>query len=205
MSWLFQNIPLLIFAFIVFSIVRAIKRAKAASTEHEATHSESDEQRRVREIQERIRKIAAERGGTSAPTQRPVLRAEPPPMPRAERPPLVPQLDPFGGPIKRRLLDELQRRLQVPAAPPPLVQPTAGAKAEHRRELAAERQVVVDAEAVVVRRAARDVAEKEENARSEGALLASAHTRLLADLQDPQSLRRAFVLREVLGPPVGLR
>jgi len=27
----------------------------------------------------------------------------------------------------------------------------------------------------------------------------------IADLRDPQGLRRAFVLREVLGPPVGLR
>jgi hypothetical protein len=28
---------------------------------------------------------------------------------------------------------------------------------------------------------------------------------LMDDLRDPQALRRAFVLREVLGPPVALR
>ena len=40
---------------------------------------------------------------------------------------------------------------------------------------------------------------------SEAGLRTAARARLLADLADPQSVRRAFVLREVLGPPVGLR
>jgi hypothetical protein len=34
---------------------------------------------------------------------------------------------------------------------------------------------------------------------------AAARDRILGDLRDPEALRRAFVLREVLGPPVALR
>ena len=68
MSWLLQNIPLLAFAFIVFSVVRAIKRAREQSAEHEAGETESDEQRRVREIQQRLRRVAAERRGRVAPS-----------------------------------------------------------------------------------------------------------------------------------------
>jgi hypothetical protein len=33
----------------------------------------------------------------------------------------------------------------------------------------------------------------------------AARGRVVGDLQDPASLRRAIVLREVLGTPVGLR
>ena len=40
---------------------------------------------------------------------------------------------------------------------------------------------------------------------SEPALRAVAQHELMGDLSDPRSLRRAFVLREVLGPPIGLR
>ena len=40
---------------------------------------------------------------------------------------------------------------------------------------------------------------------SERGLLTGSRGDLLADLRDPASLRRAFVLREVLGTPVGLR
>ena len=40
---------------------------------------------------------------------------------------------------------------------------------------------------------------------SEGGLLSASRGHLLDDLRDGRSLRRAFVLREVLGPPVGLR
>jgi len=35
--------------------------------------------------------------------------------------------------------------------------------------------------------------------------LQKARTVVLDDLRSPQALRRAFVLREVLGPPVALR
>jgi hypothetical protein len=35
--------------------------------------------------------------------------------------------------------------------------------------------------------------------------VARSRDELLADLRDPEGLRRAILLREVLGPPVGLR
>ena len=64
----------------VQAAVRAIKRARQASDEHAATKDETAEQRRVREIQERIRRIAAERRG-----DRPLVVPPPIPLP-VERP-----------------------------------------------------------------------------------------------------------------------
>jgi hypothetical protein len=57
----------------------------------------------------------------------------------------------------------------------------------------------------VQRRAEHRAADRAAEAESEPALRVAARDHVLADLADPQSLRRAFVLREVLGPPVGLR
>src|SRR5438046_3021309 len=98
MNWILRNIPLLVFLFIVFSIMRAVKRAQKLSTDHKAGSTETDEQRRVRQIQERIRRIATERRGGNAPVS-PPLRREPEPAPRTSvrLPPPVPTLDPFGG------------------------------------------------------------------------------------------------------------
>jgi hypothetical protein len=55
------------------------------------------------------------------------------------------------------------------------------------------------------RRAAQVSAGVKTEAASRTGLLTEARAGLLADLRDPTELRRAFVLREVLGPPVGLR
>jgi hypothetical protein len=47
--------------------------------------------------------------------------------------------------------------------------------------------------------------EKTAETNSSAGVRTAARDRTLGDLRDPQALRRAFVLREVLGPPVGLR
>ena len=58
---------------------------------------------------------------------------------------------------------------------------------------------------IVQHRASQVAAESKREAESQRGLLSASRVRVLQDLRDPQSLRRAFVLREVLGPPVGLR
>ena len=195
MSWLLQNIPLLAFAFIVFSVVRAIKRAREQSAEHEAGETESDEQRRVREIQQRIRRIAAERRGRVAPS--PVESDEPPVV---AIPPLTEPLDPF-----RRVLAELERRAQPAPVATPLALEVNTAELARQERLAEEMQSLEEAQMLARRRAAQLAAATQENAASEAGQLTSGRRRLLQDLSDPESLRRAFVLREVLGPPVALR
>ena len=61
------------------------------------------------------------------------------------------------------------------------------------------------ARATEQRRAAQVTAAIRTESQSERGLLTGSRGDLLADLRDPTSLRRAFVLREVLGTPVGLR
>lgn len=203
MRSLLQNIPLVVIVFIVVSIVRAIKRAREQSAEHEATHDETDEQRRVREIQERIRRIAAERRGGSAPVTPPPLvqPAEAERRGMLQRP--VPPLEPFGGPLKRTF-EKFDRRPQPP--PIPAFHPTSpAAELERQQRLADELRELQEAKEVATRRAAHAVAAEQARAQSAAGLRTAARARLLQDLRDPHALRRAFVLREVLGTPVGLR
>lgn len=208
-DWILRHLGVLIFVVIFVSqIVRGALRARAQKAEHEAQHDETAEQRRVREIQERIRRQVSERR-----SGRPVPEAPPPVMPRrAEAPvprPHTTQLpEPFGGPLGR-MLEDLQRRTQQPppAPPPPraIPAPSHVAELERQQQLADQLANLRDERATIARRAGHVAADKAEIARSEPALRTVARGQLLQDLSDPQSLRRAFVLREVLGPPVALR
>lgn len=197
MEWIFDNLPIAFILFVVYSIVNAVKRAREKQTEHEASQDETEEQRRVREIQERIRRIAAERKGGRVPADQPVPR-------RVESAP--PPLDPFGGPLKR-MLDEIERRAQpaVPPPPPPLPVRIDRGEIERQEQLAEQLRAAEEAKALAQRRAAHlaDAARAQSNPLAEQRR--AVRGRLLDDLHDQESLRRAFVLREVLGPPVGLR
>lgn len=196
MHWLFEYLPLLFFVFVVYSIVSAVKRAREQQQRHEASGDETDEQRRVREIQERIRRIAAERRGGRVP-------ADMPPPRRVESAP--PSLDPFGGPLKR-MLDEFEGRIQPPApVPEPPALRASRAEVERQEEIAEQLRAAQEARALAERRAAHLRDAQLAQANPEALRRAAVRTRLLEDLREPQSLRRAVILREVLGPPVGLR
>ena len=62
-----------------------------------------------------------------------------------------------------------------------------------------------DARTLELRRAAQIVVRQNEETESAAGVRTLARGELLADLRDAQGLRRAFVLREVLGAPVALR
>jgi cell division septation protein DedD len=190
-EWIFKNLGVVIFAVIVISqLVRGAARARKATQEPAAAPEDYDEQRRTREVQERVRRQIAERRG---------MPAAPPPMPRAETTQL-PEL--FGGPLGR-MLEELQKRAEpAPVQPPPLVSArTDNAELERQAKLAAEIRALEDAK----RRTAVRAVENTLVAQTEPVLRADARGQLLGDLAQAHSLRRAIVLREVLGPPVALR
>jgi hypothetical protein len=191
MRWILSNLPLLAFLFIVFSMVRAVRRAQRLSEEHQADGGETDEQRRVREIQERIRRIAAERRGQSMP-------AQPPPLtPRAEARPSMRE-------TMRRVLTELER--PIDRRIPILTEQDAKVAEVQRQEQLAEQLRALDEARRTAERRASGIAEaKQVEAQSDTAVRTEMRGALVADLKDPQSLRRAFLLREVLGTPVGLR
>jgi len=194
--------PLLIVLFVVVRIISAVMSASKNRAQSETPADETEEQKRMREIQERIRKkIAERRSGGAAP-----LAPPPVPPPRAEatpalRPVRVPPLDPFGGPSRREFIPFERSQ---PTPPPVPAEPSDAAIMERQRRLAEEMRNLEAARATSLRRAAQLTADR----KSEDAVLAApgiARASWRAELVNPASLRRAMVLREVLGPPVGLR
>ena len=186
--------PLLVFFFVLFQIIRAIVRAAQLSAKNKGT-SETEEQRRMRDIQERIRRKIAERRGGAAPGPVTEEAAAPATLLRPTR---VPPLEPFGGP-SRRMVIETMRRVMEPEEPAP----EDAEMIERQRKLADQIRALDEARVAVTRRAAQVVEQRDNAAASSGAV--TPHAVWLGDLRDAKTLRRAFVLREVLGAPVGLR
>ena len=76
---------------------------------------------------------------------------------------------------------------------------------ERQQQLAEQMRMLEEKRTLVQRRAVEIAAGQKRDAESETGVRASARGELLADLRETSSLRRAFVLREVLGAPVALR
>lgn len=216
MEWILDKLPILIFVVVfIAQIVRGIMRSRDVKPEPPPRGDSLDEMRRAQEIQAEIRrKIAERRGGQlrePAPStgEGPVAPAQPePPVVVRRDPTAIP--DPFGGPLKR-MFEELERRAQpppparaqVPVAPPVLA--NRNAELVRQEDLAEQVRVLDESRMLVQRRARQAAAAKELEAGSQSALRTAARGRLMTDLHDRESLKRAFVLREVLGTPAGLR
>lgn len=209
-------IPLLALIFFIISAIRAARQARQAK-QRPAEPEDYDEERRAREIRERLRRVAAERRGEAVPPD--LGQEEAPPARSAResaeetsepprRTPPAPTLDPFGGPM-RRILEEWERRLTPPSPVPPVVvaqEPETPPRAEPPVRLmpplspaATTPPPVTTTFPVRTTAQAFSLTDPTKTAR------ATARRALLEDLQDPMSLRRALVLREVLGPPVSMR
>ena len=194
--------PILILLFVLVRIISAVMTASKKGADNEAQLDETEEQKRMREIRESIRRKIAERRGGTAPVAPPqMLAAErdaesPPPL----RPTQTPQLDPFGGPMQRGFIPTERKVAPVAAAP----EPTETAILERQQRLAEEMRALEAARLASLRRAAQVTADKQ-TADDVLGVPAAARASWRAELRSPANLRRAFVLREVLGPPVGLR
>jgi hypothetical protein len=93
----------------------------------------------------------------------------------------------------------------APARADPAVQAAANAVLVRQQHLADQMRALETARTTVQRRAVQVSADVKTASLTRTALLTEDRAVLLEDLRDPASLRRAFVLREVLGTPVGLR
>lgn len=138
---------------------------------------------RTRRIREDIqRKIAQRAGGRTAP---------PPPVAPPELaglPPLLQELL-VGRPapvVDTRAEDEIRRRAEILEQ-----QATMAEKLKQAEEMKVQ--------------ALRRQRFEAETADKKAAAVGARNVALTHDLRDPAALRRAFVLREVLGPPVALR
>jgi hypothetical protein len=210
LKWIFQNLEIVaVIVLFVFQALRALAKQRKPTETRERRPPDYDEERRVREVQEQVRRQIAARRGEQAPTATPpMLSPEPEMHAPAPRPETTQMPEPFGGPLGR-MLEELQRKAQQFAPPPPpppyVAARNAAGELERQQQIADELKAVEEARLVAKRRAAHLALDQESVAQSEPALRTAAHDRLLLELRNPQSLRRAIVLREVLGAPVGLR
>jgi hypothetical protein len=105
------------------------------------------------------------------------------------------------------MVAELERRLQPEVPAPAVAQERSQRAAEVARQeqLAVQLRELQESRMLTERRATQATAAQKKENESEAGMLTTSRGALLTELSDPQSLRRAFVLREVLGAPVGLR
>ncbi len=216
LDWLLERIGLVIFVVIfVVQILRGLFQARRAAPPPASSKPDAlEEERRVQDIQAEIRRRIAERRGGGAPASAPEAPAAPVAREAAPAPaPEAPTADPFE-PLRRMMRDledqarDVERKVSgeqpAPVAPPPpLVPAAASLRSEEleRQRVLAEQLAALQAERVAARRRAEEVSA----AVAERAVAARAPARLMEDLRDPAALRRAVLLREVLGTPVGLR
>jgi hypothetical protein len=210
LKWILQNLEIVaVIVLFIAQMVRAMLKSRKTGEPRESVPQDYDEERRIREVQEQVRRqIAARRGEQPSTATPPVLTPqmdEPPPVPRTETTQMP---EPFGGPLGR-MLEELQRKAQQQSRPEPppqvVVARTSTAELERQQRIAEELRIAEEHKLIARRRAAHLAADQEAAAQSEPALRVAAHDRLLSELRDVHSIRRAIVLREVLGTPVGLR
>lgn len=184
MSDLLKFLPLVFFILVAVSIARNVLRlARKLNTQEPLRPADFDPVlvERTRRIQEEIRRKIAERRGLLLPT--------PAPEPMGE-PPLV-------------MVEDDPAEATNPAEPAHAA--THAAILERQQQLADQMRTLEQARETVQRRATQVTAAVNTEARSEKGMLAASRLELMADLTAPASLRRAIVLREVLGPPLALR
>ena len=213
MNWISEHLQLILAVAGALAYWLSQRREAEAKREAEKNpppaslaEADADDPFRAEKVREEIRrKIAERRGG--APLPEPV-RAEPPlveekrfPLPPLARP-LAPT-DTFGGP-SRPLVRRTETVRPVEPAPAPMATTIApetyAASLERQEQLATKMRELAEQRTLVARRAAAVAVTDAAVAQS-----ALAGNELRHDLRDPRSLRRAMVLREILGAPVALR
>jgi hypothetical protein len=200
LQWVLDNLfTVLIIAGVLAQMIQAVKGRKGGDDDAGPTVEPPQEQEfgdpelaeRTRRIREDIRRKIADRQAGRIPANEPEPELASEPTAYDEPPPVV-------------------REVAVERAepPPPVVVASSRLDAQRQAEILEQQAALLDkmrqleeTKAAAQRRAAFEA--------STVSPIAAARTQargaLLGDLRDPVALRRAFVLREVLGPPVGLR
>jgi len=180
MDWILNHLQVVVFIAIVIVGMLKGKRpaAKAPSMRDPARTEDAGEVERTRRVQEEIRrKIAARRAGT------PAAASVPPVQPPAPLPPLVEE--------DREAREDLE----------------AGAAQVMREDQELARQRALADQVTQLKTAVRAVERQAGmvDSLSLAPVVNPLRVAILADLRTPSSTRRALLLREILGEPVGLR
>ncbi len=178
MDWVNQNSDVIfLIAAVVVVLLRSLRRRKGPAADEDPEQAE-----RTRRIQEEIRRRILERRGVAPPS---APRDEDPMV--EEPPPLIAELRPQYS-------------------PPPSAEPEADATpgTDDDRELARQQRMLREWQDL-----AAAATEKPAAAVPISELISGKSktppTGLLTDLRSRAGLRKAIVLREVLGPPVSMR
>lgn len=206
MNWFIEHLQIIIAAAAAIAYFinrsRGTPDAENGTTSSGSPHEAQAQAERTRQIQEEIRKkIAARRAGAGETVQPPTATRER--VPPLVRPTQIPPLDPFGGPM-RRIIKEIEAAAQKSFEPQP--DPEAAARAatlERQKTLAAEMRAL-EAQRLEEQRRVRAIALATKR-RPITSLAGATASDVRSGLRDPRELRRAIVLREILGAPVGLR
>ena len=212
MKWITENIQVIlaVAGAIAFWLNSQREAAEKAAQEREAalrrasqpaalaeTDVAADDELRNEQVRDKVRRMIAERRSEAVPPEWSAPPAMPEPeeersfrSPPIEEPPELALPPPLSPPVwsqKAETADSLAKETLEASLVRQEQLAVELQSLNEQRVLAARRAAVVaEGEAVVAR---RDLVSNE----------------LRHDLRDPRSLRRAMVLREVLGPPVALR
>lgn len=192
-QWMLDNLfAVFIIAGVLAQLLQAIRKKNRGEDEGPAEGSrefgDPELAERTRRIREDIQRRIAER-----------QRGRHPSAP----PPLEPAEDVFDEP------PPLFREVVVEAPPPPVPAAASSRYDAHRSAEILEQQAALadrlrqanEMKAAALRRAAFE----EKTISPQTRLRQQRRGALIEDLRSPDALRRAVLLREVLGPPVGLR
>lgn len=194
MDWVFDHLQILIAAGAGLAYwLNQRKRAQEEESEDAEqpladARNVSDDEARARKIREEIRRKIAER--QRGPSNIPGPAAEPPPLFRrfVEEPPVVVE-DPFNR-------DKWREAPEEPRGPSAEEQAVL-----KRQKLLQERMKQLEQTRVEAKRRAENIVPK----RAQRTTSSVGSRSLREDLHHTGSIRRAIILREVLGPPVGLK
>jgi hypothetical protein len=205
MDWVLNHIFVLFI--IAGAVASMVQKAKKAGAQQRPTPSQSPgaldpgAAERTRRVQEEIRRKIAERAGR--------LPAGPPPLPQSQA------VGTSSAPPSRNIFQELARQMAEAKRNAEMQQRAqAAAAAQAQTRVEDERKSRELAEARSLAEAQRTLPRQQQTVATSVAYsggtgqkttAVSARDRLLANLREPDSLRRAWVLREILGEPVGLR
>lgn len=185
MDWIFDNLQtLLVIAIVIVAILKKLKGQGDAESDT-SSDSDPDDAARTRRLQEEIRRKIMERRGLApgAPAPAPAPAESPLPFPPAP------------------VFDEVRPVV----VEPPREQTARGAWASDDSGILERQQQLLEQ------------LKQYQAAKRETPVAATRATRAVttpaaerpnlwrAELHQPASLRRAIVLREILGPPVGMR
>jgi hypothetical protein len=183
MDWLLNH-PQVLFVIVIaiVAIVQKLKQARSQDAAGSAPTASQEDAERTRRIQEEIRRRIRERRGLApAAPPAPVTAGDEPDFPAP--PPMIEEVRP------------------VVVKPPPLPVENAAATAGMATEYERQQQMLQQLRSFNAAHQASTAAPPA----PVGVVEPVAVSRLPADLRSAAGLRRAILLREILGPPLGMR